>query len=855
VTRRIVSIIAATAMLFAMLPAMAAFASASSTANLSEASRTIFPGADRPFSISLTNNESGGLLGLGGGSSINWVRVILPTSRGFTLGGAAGSIAKSGWTVTERRDAGSQTLTFSGGSLSPGSSTTFDFPVNVARPASADREGPIQVMVSSNGGETAREASGNLVSLVKILEVVDGLVTAPAGAADGTGSAGQVVDYAVRVRNHAANGVSVAPSFSSRNGDTVAQSPGASTITGNGAESTFLYKIQLNPSTTTDRTHTFDLGAAKSDGTSAATQIVRTYGVQVPPRLRMIESNGAFSPRYVQPGSLDYRFRGTFQKLNTPALTVTGGSLEFADTTVALDPSHADSQATWTNGGQQVIASERTSVTGDDGDYNVTYTFDIVDGNDFAFEQQITSANRLLTIDGILPIIRNLATVLPEDDDGARQTYAKNGDPIQVTGEVVDRNPDRDSLAVTLVIPGQEDVAVPAENISTTTTPDGFSFTAQVNPDFGVDEGDFWAEVHVLDLADNSGDATGEEHGIDNIAPNLATTGYLIDERNIEVHIHENQLLLGGCNASTWSVEGELFIQGVYFSDGSPCQAGQADPSGANIRILRLNNAKDRAWQGNVTYSPQSPVLGRNHSDRLKDGAGHYAARADQAIRSLVAPIMPTLQEVLRQGGAETAVFDEDRYWVRTGGNGDVSLSIRGDGVRRGDVLEVLNESGQVIASSTEATENNESLSAAVPIGTSETTYTRRIRLFSPMGIPGEARAIQIQLDRTVPRLVSAQRVDEDHVEVTFDDVIWRGSNFAGDWRAYEDDEGQLAEIGVRSVSGSRTTRTIEVARQGFGSVAGTEYDFFQEANNLIYEDRAGNQHAPRTFVPVGGAF
>jgi hypothetical protein len=850
--RRIVSLIAATAMLFAMLPSVAAFASAAATANLSEASRTVFPGADQPFSISVTNNESG-LIGSIGAASVNWVRIILPTSRGFSLGGSAGAIEKAGWEVHENRTANSQTLTFSGGSLGSGNTTTFDFPVSIARPANADREGPIQVMVSSDGGQTAEAADGNLTSLVKILEVQWGRVVGPVGATNGTASSGQIVDYRIRVRNHAAETVTVQPSFSSRNGDQPVTAPAANTVAGNDGLRNFNFPLQLNPNIVRDSTHTFDLGAAKTDGSSPAAQIVETLGVQVPPRLRLIENGNSFSPRYVQPDGLDYRFRGTFEKLNTPTLTVNGGTLSFADTTVALDPSHADSQPTWTNGGQQVLATERTDVTGDDGDYHASYTLSITDGNGYTFAQELTSSNRLITIDGILPIIRNLTTVLPNDADGDRQTHAKDNDTITITGEVVDANPDRDSLELTLVIPGQEDVTVPSENVSTSNSTDGFTFNAQVSPVFGVNEGDFWVEAAVLDLAGNSGDETGDEHGIDNIPPNLATTGYLIDARNIEVLFQENEVLLGGCNPSLYSVEGELLIQGVYFTDGSACRAGEADPSGANLRVLRLYNAKDRGWQGNVAYQPQSSVTG-NRSDRIKDGAGHYAERADQAIRSLVAPIMPTLNEVLRQGGAETAVFDEERYWVRTGGNGDVSLTIRGDGVRRGDVLEVLNESGQVVANSAPAEEDNQSLGAPVPIGTTQGDYTRRARLFSPTGIPGEALEIQIELDREVPRLVSAVRVDENNVEVTFDDVIWRGTNFASDWRAYEDDEGDLAEIGVRSVSGSRTTRTIEVARQGFGPVAATEYDFQQAANNLIYEDRAGNKHAPQAFRPVSGA-
>jgi hypothetical protein len=839
VTRRIVSVIAAAAMIFAMMPAFGALASAAATANLNESSRQVFPGAQN-LSISVRNAENGFLGGVGG-KSINWVRIILPTSRGFTLG--AGPVTQDGWTVSETRTSSSQTLTYFGGALAAGSTTAFEFPVNVARPANSDREGPIQVLVSSNGGQTAEPATGNLTSLVKILEVVRGHVVAPALAANGTASAGQLVDYRVRVRNHAANEVAVAPSLTPRDGDQIEGGGAARSIPGGGTVRVFDYQLRMNPTITRDATHRYIVGAAKSDGSSAAGAREFTHDVQLPPSLRLIENT--FSPRYVQGNSIDYRFTAELQKTQTPALTIDSGTLSFADTTVAIDT--VQSSTTWAGNVQQPVVTQRTKALGPDGEHRVTYVFNITDGNGHSFSQTLQSAGNLVDIDALDPIIRNLQASLP-----GSQTDAKNDDRITITGQVEDRNADPAGLDLTLRVLGGREIPVPQENISTSNTSNGFSFSAEVRPDFGTNEGLFIVEAEAADRAGNTGDAVTDSIGIDNLPPVLGTQGYLLSPNTIEVLFEENKLLLGGCNPMLYSVGGSIGVRSVSYSDGSPCQSGEGDPNGSNTRILTLWDSHDRGWETTVTYNPNN-ALGQPHSDRARDGAASFVGRAVQDVISLVAPPIPTLDTVTRNGGSETAVFDEDRFWTRFPGN-DAQLRITSAGVRSGDVLQVLDARGQVIANSTPAPQNSTALTVTVPIGSTDGDYARNIRLVSARNVPGDVRNLTVALDRVAPQLVAAEAVDANNIRVTFNDVVWAGSNFANDWRAYESDEGSDAEIGVKGVSGSRETRTIEVARQGFGPLSAAEYLFIEAGANRIYEDRAGNRHAPQARRPVSGA-
>src|SRR5688500_4357751 len=131
-----------------------AFASANATARLT-AGNAVFPGA-RNFTISVTNNETAGVAGVGAGKTINLVQLNLPlTAAGITL--PAGTIAPSGGftAVQALRSGGAHALRYTGGTLAPGATTTFTFPGSVARPLSSDRASQFGVQVSSNGGSTS----------------------------------------------------------------------------------------------------------------------------------------------------------------------------------------------------------------------------------------------------------------------------------------------------------------------------------------------------------------------------------------------------------------------------------------------------------------------------------------------------------------------------------------------------------------------------------------------------------------------------------------------------------------------------------------------------------------------------
>ncbi|HWH27474.1 MAG TPA: hypothetical protein VNU26_00695, partial [Mycobacteriales bacterium] len=220
--RRVLAAAAAAATAAAMLPATAAFASAASTAALT-AGGAVYPGADRSFTVRVTNNES-----LLVGKTINAVRINLPVSEaGISLGSGTGTAP--GCTEAKATSLSTtQFLTYRGCSLRAGQSLDITFPANVAAPSARDLLGDFRVQVSSDNFQSASTAAGALVTKVQVLEILQsGLKPiAPTnadgskGVTDRSGTGGQRITYATEVKNHAKTSLSVVTNLTSAAGDT-----------------------------------------------------------------------------------------------------------------------------------------------------------------------------------------------------------------------------------------------------------------------------------------------------------------------------------------------------------------------------------------------------------------------------------------------------------------------------------------------------------------------------------------------------------------------------------------------------------------------------------------------------------
>jgi hypothetical protein len=814
VTRRLISLIAASMLVFTLLPGGIAAAAVNASATLSKLN--VFPGDGQDFRLTVRNGASQGFGGFfGAGDDIDAIRIILPTSLGFTL---AQDPVVSGWKVTR---SGSR-ITLTEGALRPGQNLPLDLKLDVARPFDRDMPGRFVVGVSDDGGATFSEATGALTSVIRILQILPtSQVSAPAGAADGTASAGQTVTYDVAVKNHAQSEVPVQTTLEVEDGTAGAAAPVSIPA---GEERSGQHSVTFDERGS-DGDVAFTPGATKASGPGTAVAVLDdlelTHHIQVPPALLL--DSGTFTPTFLkrdpESGEIDGTiFEGDFEKVNNPSLriletlggerstfAVAGNVIDIDGQTAfgsSLDPAESRKQTVKT-----VVANDLNIL---DGDHEGTYTFQVRDGNDY--EYQLVPAQRpRITVDGLVPRLLNVLIGFPTDGDGDQQVRVKGGDRVTVTGEVHDRNPDPEGVKVTLMSEGEElpfDVSTSVNGAG-----DVLTFTATLEDDFAFVEDDatFEVDVEVSDLAGHQDSLTltdnpyleGEDLEIDNFAPIVHPTlpAHLVERDGtyfIEFFFKENFVVKGACNPLSYLVDGELLVRNVTYNDGSSCREGQGSPDGSNTRLLELHDqtlngllgrAKDRGWTGNVVYNPSGllgDITGRatlldtgiapidSLRSRGKDGAGAFALEGVQAIIDQILPPLPDLVRVNRntylrdendqilppqrrapQQDWETATRTDEpegpTYWTRFGGD-DLSVTIAGEGIRVGDRLQVIAPGGTL--RSDPATDDNQSLSSFVNLGAAPANASGVVeiglQLLSGTNMEGPIRTVRIVID-TVP--------------------------------------------------------------------------------------------------------
>jgi hypothetical protein len=483
---------------------------------------------------------------------------------------------------------------------------------------------------------------------------------------------------------------------------------------------------------------------------------------------------------------------------------------------------------------------------GSDGTYDASFTFRGTDDNGHPYSQSV-SLNQLVTIDNIAPLI-NLQLNVPTG-----QAQVKNGDAVSVAVSVQGGGVEVVELMAT--IEGENGQPASTRTIPTTgCNPGATTCTARATlADLGR-YGTLTAVGTAVDAALNRGTGGSNTVNIDNVLPVLAAparivtgTPYRHTSPVVEVTISDRFAVAGGCNATTWDVDqttnDAIIVTEVRYSNGTPCSGG-TNP-GDNIRILVTNANLDPDVQYNALYFASR--LGINTNDRLRDGALNSAI--DQAVRTVsgIAPAVPDLAVITRNGGAENAVFDQDRYWTRFGGN-DARATIRN--TRAGYFIEVLDgETGNTVISTTSADGANGQ--TVIPIGTTPGEYVRRIRLVNASGLRSPELLVRLVLDQTAPLLARSTVTGTgapEQVTVTFSEILWTGSNRAMDWFALErnttPEEDPYYRYRPDSVSGNAAdTRTLNVDLLQQGSFVGVEYTFDTDTPTagLRYQDRAGN--------------
>ena len=842
---------------------------------------TVTPGDAKPYGIRVESRET----------TINLVAINVPNYIGLDVATLA---APEGWTGKIQDIGGMERLIFSGGSIPEGGTADFGFGVNVAPPADAtERSAAFDVQLSSDSGrsfETAMVGSSNpfaggtLTTTIKFLEVIDVQLVSPtvAGAADGTGTEGQTVWVQTTTQNFASIPVVVDPGLTFSGGadyppkDKLITDPDTLDIAGNGT-STAVFEVELGAAEKIENRNRPNQQTVRADrpvnfvGTAAeklsgSTALPGRLAYEVQRRAEIILDGDTFQPTVVAPGPRE--FAADAGRTGTPDVTINGGSISFADTVAQLQT--GTSMAAGSNPQTLTFAGQ---VAGSDGDHQVSALFDLTDSNgfDYLWANNPVQATDIfgqkvpleVTIDAIAPTI-TADISLPNDGDGRPQEAAKDGDSITVSGTIDDTSATIDR--VRLVANGVTIAETDTVNRSLDKTSYSVTFDG-VN--FGLNLGTFSAIANATDPAGNVGLGVSGTFDFDNVVPFLEsarTLGTLDASQGLDglngtsageilVHFFDNATVKGGCNPNEYTVDGQSIVREVQYSDGTPCFPGEAGPD--NDRILVLSVPIDRDSNPSITYTPIN-------GDRLKDGAGNFAPQDTVTAVSGILPPMPDLVDVYRNtsgtttpeecldGACEDAYNDEGMYWTRFAGD-DTVVCV--SGARPGYQIQVVDGSDNPLTVAQPTSGSPDCIH--VPIDTAETAYDRGIRFVNSAGA-GESLQLTIALDQTLPGFAEVVRNADDQVEVTFNEKLVEGDNYAVDWLVYEQlatggqifyspDSVRTPEVVQPGTNGATvpdyTRRTLTVDWRNWGDWAGVGYEFTSgDYGGTQYGDRAGNK-------------
>lgn len=840
-TRKLAAIIITTLLLFGLFPAAAAFGSATGTASLTSA-RTLFPQDNTSVSFNVVNGETALT-----GKTINYVSIILPVDRAGVVLDERSITAPAGWTAAKDVVGSYQAVVFksSNAGVPAGQTGSFSIPVDIKRPASTDRTGPFEIAVSSDGGKTTKRAAptaaGALDINVKILEILGGSLgaTEPAGVTDQSATGSQSIKYGYAIRNYALNAVSVTSTLTSSAADVVKNSPQVVSVAGDPAASTPVsFDVDL-ATAAADRTSTFTAGASAVGATAAG--LNRNLSVEAIPVL----SASSIAPSRVRSGlGANYAFEVDTTKSGTPRVDISKAILSFATTSTPVEGQPVYPR----NAANSKLKFQQTEVSGTNGTFAPTIAFEGIDANGKSFAQTVAVTANVI-IDNLAPLINGVTIGLPSG-----QSALKDGDDVTVTGTITQAADDLklDTLKVRLDPNVGNDITVAA---TTTKQSDGsYTFTGTANDiDWADGTTEVVAKAEVADLAGNSGGGTSARELVDLFVPTLKTPGTVEATNLIRVEFADNlaAIVSGGCDPRSYFVGGTPGrVSKVTYADGSDCAADKPAPSSA--RFLTLNYTMDSDDTPPVTYRADALV----NNSPAQDGAKNSVVTTTINTISGLVPLAPVISGVTRNGGAETAYSETatdgvKTYFTRFPGTGTLStedLNATFTNARSGYLIQVVDANKAVLASTTLsnpaalATSKEFTASMRVPIGKTDATYVRGLRMVGTNGKEGAITWFNVTLDQVLPTLTTRTlQSDNSTVVVKLAEPIVGGTDYASDWLAFENlADGTQYYRAMEVASTDSTTRTITFPLQNPGSFGGVHYRMTSE-DGKRYEDRAGN--------------
>jgi hypothetical protein len=876
-------------MIFAVLPATAAFASATSTARLTS-QPVVFPG-DTTYTVEVKNTEAQLV-----GKTINHVSIQLPTAATNVVFRGTPPVAGNFTNVKVTKAGFTQIVTYRGGTIAPQGTQTFSIPVTVQRPARSDLSGAFVVQTSSDDGVSGKTsavtAGGTLTTAVEALEILTGSIkpVAPTnadnskGVTDRTGTGGvgtangQTITYTFDVKNYAREAINVAGGLAANN---LLDKPSAAvtkSVPGLDGTATFSIPVVLGPAAVQ---RTLVLTASATGPNADAAQKTDSFTVQVPVNLTFSQ----LQPLRVTSGPNSAReFTVTAAKTGGPAFTLDSGALRFGSNVASVKNPPIDFAA----GGQsRSLSYTIAQIAGNDGALAASITSAGIDNNlagvnlNFAYPDPIVIDNIAPVFDIPLPILGNAG----KDQDGDVLVAASDTIGIQVNGCVTGEDLDASTLKVWLEPDAGATIPV---TVTQTANSTGRCFTgsAPTSTNRWNDAAtQFKVGASIQDTATNQGTGVSPLTPIDQVAPlfdRRPNAAVVESPTVIRLRFDDATGIRGACDTKTWTVtvNGQpRSVSAVQNGAGTVCSdnstiAKQLDLTG--VRKLVLSSALGADDVPEITYAipgDSAPAARALSVYLAKDGAANDALRQTITAATTLIPAPPSVTNLQRRdhqtGARETLYHDttEDRYYTNVGDSAagaDDAVKATVGGVKGGYTIEVV-DGGQVIksyaarpATPVEQLNNAEwTQDIMIPVPDAAGTYTRGVRLRSKVGNVSLPVQFSIVVDKEIPTIRTATLSGAGEVHVRFvEKIINDGNNDRKEdwyvrWTMVTEGETRVVRTNVETIT-KIAEDPLFMRRATFVGVDESTFqgiDYMrQNENTPLYEDRAGN-HLLDTFA------
>jgi hypothetical protein len=782
---------------------------------------------------------------------------------------------------------------FTGSTIAPGGSTPFSIFSNVPTP-NQDVTHRWKASVSTNGGANQDEVdpsgSGTMDTVTRVLQVTNLAVTAPAGATDGSVTGAQNnVQTTCQVQNVGSGVLNVDATLSGSNYQT--SDPAAQDI-GPGQTGSFIFDMAFEDVNSTTSTNAECIGTSAGRASTGDRNVFgRRINLSIQPRAVFDYVATSLSPKFAAPNARPiFSVRVNKHQKGASLTTLTDGSpavtLEPSGTDFAFDgigPTPLGSPATIEAGKADNVLLQFAplfipppSAGGPgDGDHNVTINIGGTDANGAPISvRPVPNVLDTIRIDASIPVINSPDLSGPPSRCCAEDPAVKNGDTLNFSANVTDRNPatGQQEPCRTCQIVSAELIQYGTENgtgevgqrIPITVANNGGALTGSYSADYSPQALSVQMAIVVKDEAGNLSNGGAPTFSdlfeVDNIAPTIVAAAAspapsIANEdlqRQLRVSFSEavdnfNSPTDGVCPGPDWRADNNTVVS---------CTR---DANFRGAGLLVADQLPDDTPGFNLAYFPQTPLT-------FHDRVGNPIATGSTVkVQDLIPPKAPSLDSVsgdeAEDDGKFYTNFKDSRAFVLSGDKA----------VKPGYTIQLWQENGLADGLQTEGTTADMKIGqevaqadtvtitptglaadSSLQAGKEYTVYTRALDTAIPANsTPGDIiKSFKVIVDTAAPALTAAQ-AQVDRIHVDFNEAV-EGTNSALFWELL-DRSGYSVTLDQVQGSGSGRDVLVDDAQYQAANAATIQYLYFGAPDDR-YADLAGNFVADRTLPTIASS-